>query len=74
MVAAFELAATDLEANVFGLVVGVGDLLLFSSLGRLLFSGAAVLAALVTPAVELGSAEAEAQGMLNLALVAHGLC
>lgn len=79
MEAAFEWAVAVLDADVLcfdGGCVGRGDPVLAhtsETLDRLLFTGTAVLAAVVPATTELCLAEAEAQRDLHVALVTDGL-
>jgi hypothetical protein len=68
----FQLAAADLEADVLGLDVDIGTPLLLPSLGSLFLARAAMLAALVSAAVELSLANSEAQWrVVDVALVTN---
>jgi hypothetical protein len=76
VLAALELAATHLQADMLGFVALSGSTGPFQlpPLGRLLLARAAALSALVSSAVKLGFADAEAVRMLDVALVAGGFC
>ena len=70
VLAALELTAAYLQANMLRLEVVVGSPLLLPPLGRLLLARATALSALVPPAVELSPAGAEAVRVLDFPLVA----
>lgn len=69
MLTALELAAAYLQANMLRFVVLVDTAFLLPPLGRSLLSRATALSALMSSAVELGSANAETLRMRDVALV-----
>jgi hypothetical protein len=73
VIAALELAATYLQADMLRFVDLVEKSLLLPPLGCRLLIRATVLSTLVPSTVEVGFADAEAMRMRNVALMAQGL-
>jgi len=72
--AALELTTANLKADMLGFEVVVGTSFLPPSIGRLLLSRAAMLAAFVPAAVELGLTNAKAHGGFGLSLMTDAAC